>query len=119
MFAVYNKMCYNAAKNVEVYKEVLDGTSRLALTFEQLSKWYWLLNKMVQVGPKLCNLAIVKTGNVMSKAKCIEESSKVWKISWGWHTTRVYPITKNESMQFNYPKYVVLYFMFIEINCLK
>ena len=36
---------------------------------------------MVQVGPKLCNLAIVKTGNVMSKAKCIEESSKVWKIS--------------------------------------
>ena len=36
--AAYNKMCYNAAKNVEVYKEVLDGTSRLALTFEQLSK---------------------------------------------------------------------------------
>ena len=69
-------MCYNAAKNVEAYENALVEINQLTLTYEQQSKRDGLPNKKLRMGTKLRNPTVVKTKGVMSKVKCVAESSK-------------------------------------------
>ncbi|KAH9658486.1 protein FAR1-RELATED SEQUENCE [Citrus sinensis] len=98
--AACNKMCYNAAKNIEAYENALVEINRLTLTYEQQSERDGLPNKKLRMGTKLCNLAVVKTKGAMSKAKCVAESSKKYgTCRQVGHTVRTCTIQGNYSTQ--------------------
>ena len=101
--AACNKMCYNAAKNVEAYENALVEINRLTLTYEQQYERDSLPNKKVRMGTKLHNPAILKTKGAMSKAKCVEESSrKCGKCCQVGHTAQTCPIQGNDNTQLRY-----------------
>ncbi|KAH9802306.1 protein FAR1-RELATED SEQUENCE [Citrus sinensis] len=98
--AACNKMCYNAAKNVEAYENALVEINRLTLTYEQQYELDGLPNKKLRMGTKLRNPAVVKTKGAMSKAKCVAESSrKCGKCRQVGHTARTCSIQGNDSPQ--------------------
>ncbi|KAH9752374.1 protein FAR1-RELATED SEQUENCE [Citrus sinensis] len=100
LFAACNKMCYNAAKNVEAYENALVEINRLTLTYEQQSERDGLPNKKLRMGTKLRNPTVVKTKGAMSKAKCVAESfRKCGKCRQVEHTARTCPIQGNDSTQ--------------------
>jgi len=101
--AACNKMCYNAAKNVEAYENALVEINRLTLTYEQQSERDGLPNKKLRMGTKLRNPVVVKTKGAMSKAKCVAESSrKCGKCRQVGHTTQTCPIQGNDNTQLRY-----------------
>ena len=101
--AACNKMCYNAAKNVEAYKNALVEINRLTLTYEQQSERDGLPNKKLWMGTKLRNPTVVKTKGVMSKVKCVAESSrKCGKCRQVRHTARTCSTQGNDSPQLRY-----------------
>lgn len=91
-------MCYNAAKNVEAYEETLVKINWLTLNFEQQPQRERLLNKKIRARPKLRNPSVVKTKNAISKAKCVEESSRKYrKCRQVKHIVRTCFIVANDS----------------------